>query len=101
MDELEKIGGTLITHRDPKHRSGIVIARLYDDVKTDRQILSELHQQKIFIAQRFTDFIGGFRISCHYFNNESDIDRMIAAMSGIINSIGKKPDYKKQGGDQC
>lgn len=96
MDELEKIGATLITHRDPEHRSGIVIARLYDDLATDRDILKKLHARKIFIAQRFTDFIGGFRISCQYFNNKGDFDTMIAAMKELIAEIGHAPDYKKQ-----
>lgn len=95
MDEIEKIGGTLITDRDPAHLGGIVIARLYDDLDTDREILKKLHAQKIFIAQRFTDFVGGFRISCQYYNNRKDIDTMIGAMKALIKEIGREPDYKK------
>lgn len=94
MDRIEEIGGTVITHRDPGHFGGIVIARLYDDLDTDRKILKMLHARKIFIAQRFTDFIGGFRISCHYFNNQKDIDTMIRGMKDIIGEIGRKPDYR-------
>ena len=96
MDELERIGGTLITHRDLDHRSGIVIARLYEDLETERQILKELHTRKIFIAQRFTDYVGGFRISCQYFNNREDIDRMIEAMEDLIAKTDRKPDYQKK-----
>lgn len=95
MDRMEEIGGTLITHRDPGHFGGIVIARLYDDLDTDREILKKLHARKIFIAQRFTDFVGGFRISCQYFNNRKDIDTMIGAMKELIEEIGRRPDYKK------
>ena len=95
MDRIEEIGGTLITHRDPGHFGGIVIARLYDDLDVDRVILKKLHARRIFIAQRFTDFIGGFRISCQYFNNEKDIDTMIDAMKELIKEIGREPDYKK------
>ena len=58
MDRIEEIGGTLITHRDPGHFGGIVIARLDDDLDVDRMILKKLHARRIFIAQRFTDFIG-------------------------------------------
>lgn len=94
MDEIEAIGGTLITHRDPGRRGGIIIARLYDDLDIDRAILKKLHARKIFIAQRFTDYIGGFRISCQYFNNKADIDAMIAAMKDCIAEIGRAPDYK-------
>lgn len=94
MDRIEEIGGTLITHRDPDRRGGIVIARLYDDLDTDRAILKKLHARNIFIAQRFTDFVGGFRISCTYFNNKKDIDNMIAGMQDLIKEVGRKPDYK-------
>ncbi len=95
MDQIEAIGGTLITHRDPDHRSGIVIARLYEDLETDRSILKELHVRSIFIAQRFTDYVGGFRVSCQYFNNKEDIDRMISTMKELIEQVGHKPDYKR------
>lgn len=94
MDEIEKIGGTLVTHRDENHRSGIVIARLYKDLAKDRQVLKALHARKIFIAQRFTDYVGGFRISCQYFNLPKDIDAMIAGMKEIIAEMGK-PDFQK------
>lgn len=95
MDRIEEIGGTVITHRDPGHFGGIVIARLYDDLDVDRMILKKLHARKIFIAQRFTDYVGGFRISCQYFNLKRDIDAMIDGMKDLIEEIGREPDYKK------
>lgn len=94
MDQIEAIGGTVITHRDPQRRAGIIIARLYDDVDTDRKIMRELHARRVFVAQRFTDNVGGFRISCQWFNIKEDIDAMIAAMKDIIGLIGREPDYK-------
>lgn len=94
MDQVESIGGTIITHRDPERRGGIIIARLYDDLETDRAILKKLHARNVFIAQRFTDYVGGFRISCNYFNNKADIDSMISTMKEIIAEIGRAPDYK-------
>ena len=60
----------------------------------DRWVLKQLHARKIFIAQRFTDYVGGFRISCQYFNNHADIDAMAAAMRELIQEIGRAPDYK-------
>ena len=94
MDEVEKIGGTLITHRDPERRAGIIIARLYDDVDIDRKIMRALHARKVFVAQRFTDNVGGFRISCNWFNTKKDIDNMIEAFKAMIDLIGRAPDYK-------
>lgn len=95
MDQIEAIGGTVITHRDPKRRAGIIIARLYKDPEFDRMIMRELHARKIFVAQRFTDNVGGFRISCQWFNLKEDIDAMIQGMKDIIALVGREPDYGK------
>lgn len=95
MDQIEAIGGTVITHRDPKRRAGIIIARLYKDPEFDRLIMRELHARKIFVAQRFTDNVGGFRISCQWFNLKEDIDAMIRGMKDMIALVGREPDYGK------
>ena len=50
MEQLESIGATIITHKDPGCRAGIVIARIYEDLNTERAILKNLHAQNIFIA---------------------------------------------------
>ena len=93
MDKIESIGGTIITHRDPGRRAGIIIARLYQDVDIDRKVMRDLHARRIFIAQRFTDYVGGFRISCQWYNTKEDIDAMIKGMKAIIDLIGYEPDY--------
>jgi selenocysteine lyase/cysteine desulfurase len=94
LDMWESLGGTAITHRDADHRSGIVITRLYDDLSVDRSILKNLHSRNIFIAQRFTDFVGGFRTSCQFFNNERDIDTLGSALREEIEHVGRTPDYR-------
>lgn len=94
MAGIEKLGGTMITHPDLKHRSGIVICRIYDDLEKDKEVLKRLHAQRIFIAQRFTDYVGGFRISCHFFNNEKDFDNLFAAIKEIMKDLGPA-DYKE------
>lgn len=93
MIGLSSLGGTMITHPEPEHRAGIVIFRLYDDLAKDREVLRRLHEQRIFIAQRFTDNVGGFRVSCHYFNNENDFDNLFSTLKEIIAELGE-PDYQ-------
>lgn len=95
MAGLKKLGGTMITHPDIEHRSGIVIFRLYDNLEKDREVLRRLHSQRIFIAQRFTDNVGGFRVSCHYFNNERDFNNLFNALEKIISELGT-PDYNNK-----
>lgn len=87
MEQLESIGATIITHKDPGRRAGIVIARIYEDLNTERAILKNLHAQNIFIAHRFTDYVGGYRISCQYFNNHKDIDTLVAALKEEIKKL--------------
>ena len=85
---------SLRVSRAPERRAGIIIARLYDDVDIDRKIMRALHARKVFVAQRFTDNVGGFRISCNWFNTKKDIDNMIEAFKAMIDLIGRAPDYK-------
>lgn len=93
MKLIKEVGGTSITVEDRNKKAGIVIFRLYDDLAKDREVLKRLHAKRIFIAQRFTDHVGGFRVSCQYFNNEEDFDKLFAEIKNIIADLGK-PDYK-------
>ena len=95
IQKMEELGGTIITHKERERRAGIVIFRLYQDTKKDLGILRRLHSQRILIAQRFTDYVGGFRVSCQYYNLKRDIDALAAALKPIIAESGK-PDYRKE-----
>ena len=92
--KMEELGGTIITHKERDRRAGIVIFRLYNDTKKDLEILKKLHAKRVLIAQRFTDYVGGFRVSCQYYNMEKDIDVLADTLKPIIAEMGK-PDYKK------
>ncbi|MDR9859608.1 aminotransferase class V-fold PLP-dependent enzyme [Treponema socranskii] len=94
MKKMEELGGTIITHKERDRRAGIVIFRLYNDTKKDLEILKKLHAKRVLIAQRFTDYVGGFRVSCQYYNMEKDIDVLADTLKPIITEMGK-PDYKK------
>jgi selenocysteine lyase/cysteine desulfurase len=94
MQRIEDIGGTVITHKERDRRAGIVIFRLYKDTAKDLTLLRELHKQRIMIAQRFTDNVGGFRVSCQYYNLEKDIDRLFDALKPLVAKNGV-PDYGK------
>lgn len=95
MKYIKEVGGTSITTEDRNHKAGIVIFRLYEDLAKDREVLRRLHAKRIFIAQRFTDFVGGFRVSCQYFNNEADFDTLFSEIKNIIKDLGT-PDYKEK-----
>jgi len=90
-ERLREAGATLITVRDRSARSGIVTFRFYRDLADERRLLEFLHEQRVFVAMRFTSGIGGIRVSCHYFNQREDIDRLVHALG--LAAKGRSPDY--------
>ena len=89
------LGGTVISDYAPENTSAIFIGRLYQDLDTERMIMNKLLERNIFISLRFTNWHGGFRVSCHYFNNEADIDTLLSAIRELIVEIGRAPDFQK------
>lgn len=92
MDRLESVGAFLVTHRDIEHRSGMVVFRFYNTLAADNELLDRLHRAGVYVAMRFTSNIGGFRVSCHYFNNRADIDRLINELE--LAAADKAPDFQ-------
>jgi len=92
MDQLESAGAFLVTHRDEEHRSGMVVFRFYDSLDEENQLLRRLHERGVYVAMRFTSNIGGIRVSCHFFNNRSDVDRLIDELHKAAGE--KPPDYR-------
>ncbi len=67
LDELKNI--EYITSRNKENRSGIVNARIQNNV----EIVRKLKEKNIIVSSRY----GGIRISPHFYNTEEDIDKLI------------------------
>lgn len=93
MEQLPAAGATVITVPDWQHRSGIVTFRFYKELAEEQRLLEQLHRWGVYVAMRFTSGIGGIRVSCHYFNNREDIDRLIVAL--LRAGAEKAPDYAR------
>jgi len=92
MAGLEKVGAKLITHRDPEHRSGVVVFRFYNTLEEENELMTNLHNCRVYVAMRFTSNIGGIRVSCQYFNNKEDIDKLLIELEKAAKI--KAPNYK-------
>lgn len=74
-------GLTLLSPEERECRSGIVIAS-YGDIHKDLAMMDTLSDLGISVSCRYQACFGGLRVSPHFYNNEEDIDRLIAALKG-------------------
>jgi cysteine desulfurase/selenocysteine lyase len=75
---LRRAGGKLGADRDAHYESPVVTARF--EGKDARQLVRDLHAKKILAAARH----GNLRVSPHFYNDESDLDRFEQELRRII-----------------
>lgn len=76
QEKLEGIGIEVINQIEDIHRSGILIAK----ISNPKEIVAKLFEKNIIVSARGE----GMRISTSIFNNEEDIELLIAALREII-----------------
>ncbi len=82
---LEALGAHVVSPGAPDGaRSGITIFTVYDDPVKDRALLQELLDRRILLAQRYTSGVGGLRASIHFYNDESDVERLLDSLRELI-----------------
>jgi cysteine desulfurase / selenocysteine lyase len=80
---LRTIGVEVVTPAEHNHRSGIVTFSV-GSAAENIALMQKLLQQKILVAVRYTSNVGGIRVSCHYFNNFADIDRLLEGVESVL-----------------
>ena len=68
----------MLTPREDAHRGGIVTARYPG--RDGEGVAAQLNDAGVIVSPRF----GATRFSLHFFNDESDVDRALATLSGIL-----------------
>ncbi len=91
LEALSAAGAVPITVPERSARSGIVTFRFYSDLEEERRLLDFLHEHRVYVAMRFTSGVGGIRVSCHYYNQPEDIDRLVEVLG--LAARRKAPDY--------
>lgn len=74
-------GLALLSPEEKECRGGIVIVS-YGSIEKDTAMMDTLSALGISVSCRFQECYGGLRISPHFYNNEEDIDKLIAALKG-------------------
>ncbi|MDY7231126.1 aminotransferase class V-fold PLP-dependent enzyme [Hyalangium rubrum] len=81
--ELLRIGARLLTPEDAASRSGLTVFRWFDEPAKDQALVERLLDRKIYVSMRFTSGVGGIRVSTHFFNDETDIDRLVRELQAL------------------
>lgn len=76
----ERIGLRIVSARARPERAGIVVLRAFPRPDDDLKLIHSLRDDGILVSMRYTSGIGGIRASFHYFNDESDVDRVLLAL---------------------
>ncbi len=74
-DELDKAGMWVLSTRDEAHLSGIALVAADEP----HAVVAELRKRGIVVSTRGE----GIRVSLHYYNDTSDIDRFVEALAEI------------------
>lgn len=77
---LNRLGLHIVSKPDPKLRSGITIFRAFPEARENQALLQKLLADRVYVAMRYTSGVGGIRVSTHYFNNEEDIEQLLASL---------------------
>lgn len=68
----------------PRDRRAGILAFSCGSRAQDAACLEFLLARDVCVAQRYTARTGGIRVSVHYFNNEDDVDRLLAVTADFV-----------------
>jgi cysteine desulfurase / selenocysteine lyase len=77
-DGLERLGAEILTPVEDDRRAGIVIARFAG--REAPEVASTLAEAGVVVSPR----LGAVRFSCHHFNDSSDVERALVALTEIL-----------------
>jgi selenocysteine lyase/cysteine desulfurase len=80
IEGLQTLKAKIITPTDRAHRSGIITFRFFTSHRKEAALVERLLDRKILVSLRYTSGVGGIRVSCHFFNAQEDIDRLLNAL---------------------
>ena len=76
LSRLTDLGLKIVTPLERKYRSGIVVFKINGALEIAKRLLNK----RIFVSPRGE----GLRVAPHFYNQFSDIDRLIKALKGLI-----------------
>ena len=77
---LDKLGIEVVTPRAVQNRSGIITFSV-GTAEQNVALMTRLQERKILVSVRYTSGVGGIRVSCHFYNSQEDVERLLNAVS--------------------
>jgi selenocysteine lyase/cysteine desulfurase len=65
-----------------ERRSGIVTFSL-GSAEQNVALMEALLNHRVLVSVRYTSHVGGVRVSCHFYNEGEDIDRLLGLLSEL------------------
>jgi cysteine desulfurase / selenocysteine lyase len=76
---LDKLGIEVVTPRAVQNRSGIITFSV-GTAEQNVTLMTRLQERKILVSVRYTSGVGGIRVSCHFYNSQEDVERLLNAI---------------------
>ena len=83
QEGLRGLDVRLETPFERENRAGIISFHT-GSRERDAACLERLLAEGISVSQRYTSGVGGVRVSIHYYNNEDDVERLLAVMGEFL-----------------
>ena len=80
---LQTLGVKLVTPAEHKYRSGI-ITFCVGSAAANMELMEQLLEHRILVSVRYTSQVGGVRVSCHFYNNIEDLDRLLERVKAAL-----------------
>ncbi len=80
ISRLDDLDMEVLTPKHPSRRAGIVTFRPQAYTKGNRALATELAKRGVLVTPRY----GGIRASCHFFNDEGDIDALVDQVHSLV-----------------
>lgn len=88
-DELEGAGVQVVSRPEPAARSSITTFTVSGDADEDEALLQQLLERGIYVSRRYTSFVGGIRVSTHFYNDEDDVQELVDVVRAFVRSRPK------------
>jgi cysteine desulfurase/selenocysteine lyase len=79
LRRLDKLGIEVVTPRAVQNRSGIITFSV-GTAEQNVALMTRLQERKILVSVRYTSGVGGIRVSCHFYNSQEDVERLLNAV---------------------